>query len=243
MTEIEITENPIELNQSKNLNEKIIDLQNQFLSTNLGKTINNAIDIGLKAILPDLIEDEIINIKDAILENGFREGINETIKSAIDIGKSAQGIVTGKFENTNQIELAVKSGGILDKTSKLLDYAINLANKKNLIDKTTSLLIRNGKNSIISSISNKIEENLTNQIKAVEKIEKFCDKWKDAYGNHDVNEMDKAYKNIENNLNKAIPLESIINKARSIENIHNLVKNKGNKFDLSDDEIALANRL
>lgn len=243
MAEIEITENPIVLNQNKSLNEKIIELQNQFLSTNLGKTINNAIDIGLKAILPDLIEDEIINIKDAILENGFREGINETIKSAIDIGKSAQGIVTGKFENTNQIELAVKSGGILDKTSKLLDYAINLANKKNLIDKTTSLLIRNGKNSIISSISNKIEENLTNQIKAVEKIEKFCDKWKDAYGNHDVNEMDKAYKNIENNLNKVIPLESIINKARAIENIHNLVKNKGNKFDLSDDEIALANRL
>ena len=64
--------------------------------------------------MPDLIEDEIIDIKDSILENGFKDGIKEIINSGINYGKSVIGIVTGNFENTSQISLAVKKGGILD---------------------------------------------------------------------------------------------------------------------------------
>lgn len=171
-----ILENEINNNMDKSLK----NLQENFLQSDIGNAINSAIDIGLKAILPDLIEDQIIDIKNAILENGFKDGLSEVIESAINTGKSFIGIITGNFENISQIQLAVKNGGILDKTSDLLDYAINLANKKDLIDKTTSSLIKNGKNTLISSISNKIEETLTNQLKAVEKIEKYSKKWNES---------------------------------------------------------------
>ena len=44
--------------------------QKSFLETTLGKTINTAVDIGIRAILPDFIEDQIINIKNNLLNNG-----------------------------------------------------------------------------------------------------------------------------------------------------------------------------
>ena len=39
------------------INEKS---QNEFLNSTLWKTINNGIDIGIRYLLPDLIEEEII---------------------------------------------------------------------------------------------------------------------------------------------------------------------------------------
>lgn len=224
----------------RNLGTKIYEKQREFLQTSLGKAVNAAIDIGIKSILPDLIEDEVIDIKDCILENGFKSGMEEILKSGIDFGKSVSGIVTGNFESVEQIQLAVKSGGILDKTSELLDNIINIVKEKDLINNSTANLIKQGKNSIISSISNKIEETLTNQIKAVDKIEKFTKSWNTAYGIQDFEKMETAYKNIKNNLDKIIPLENIINNARTIENIHNLIKNNGNNFNLTKEEIQLA---
>lgn len=234
-------ENNIEI--ANNLGDKFKNLQENFIKTDIGKAINSAIDIGLKAILPDLIEDQVIDVKNAILENGFKDGIKEIIDSAINTGKSAIGIITGNFENVSQIQMAVKNGGILDKVSELLDYTINLAKDKNLIDKNTSLLIKNGKNSIIKSVEEKIEETLTNQIKAIEKVEKYCNNWNIGYASQNINEMEKAYKNIKNNLEKIVPIENIINKARTIENLHNLIKNNGNNFNLSDEEKILAEKL
>ena len=194
--------NKNEINQ--NIGNKIYDAQQSFLQTSLGKAVNIALDISLKAILPDVIEDEIIDIKDSILENGFKAGVEEIIKSGIDFGKSVSGIITGNFESVEQIQMAVKNGGILDNTSELLDNIINIVNQKDLINKTTASLIRKGKNSIISSISNKIEETLTNQIKAIEKIEKYTKNWNTAYGIQDFDKMEIAYKNVKNNLEKTI---------------------------------------
>ena len=238
--ELEIT-NKNEVNKS--LGNKIYEAQQSFLQTSLGKAVNSAVDIGLKAVLPDIIEDEIIDIKDCIMENGFKAGVEEIMKSGIDFGKSVSGIITGNFETVEQIQMAVKNGGILDKTSELLDNIIGILKQKNLINNTTASLIKQGKNSIISSISNKIEETLTNQIKAVEKIEKYTNNWNIAYGIQDFDKMENAYKNIKNNLEKVVPLEKIISSARTIENIHNLIKNNGKNFNLREEKIALAKRL
>lgn len=238
--ELEIT-NKNEVNKS--LGNKIYEAQQSFLQTSLGKAVNSAVDIGLKAVLPDIIEDEIIDIKDCIMENGFKAGVEEIMKSGIDFGKSVSGIITGNFETVEQIQMAVKNGGILDKTSELLDNIIGIVKQKNLINNTAASLIKQGKNSIISSISNKIEETLTNQIKAVEKIEKYTNNWNIAYGIQDFDKMENAYKNIKNNLEKVVPLEKIISSARTIENIHNLIKNNGKNFNLSEEKIALAKRL
>ena len=228
-------------NQLMNINNSIEIEQNNFLESTLGKVLNSALDIGLKAVLPDLIEDEVINIKDAIVENGFSEGVKQAVDSAINTGKSAIGIFTGNFENISQIELAVKKGGLLDKTSKVLDVALNLATQKNMIDKNLSSIIKTGKNSIISSMSDKIEKAMVAQIKSVERIEKYCESWNEAFNNRDLNNMSKALKNIESNLQKTIPLENILKKARTIENLHNIIKNTGD-FNISTETMELVKR-
>ena len=62
--------------------------QNQFLDTTIGKTVNTALNVGLRYLLPDVIENQIIDIKDTILKEGFKEGINKVVDSAKDKGKS-----------------------------------------------------------------------------------------------------------------------------------------------------------
>ena len=51
--------NEISDNEEINIEEK----QNKFLESTLGKVINTGVDIALRAILPNMIEDEIIRHK------------------------------------------------------------------------------------------------------------------------------------------------------------------------------------
>ena len=106
----------IEKNNKIEIKNEIVNEKSQknFLESTLGKTINTAIDIGIRALLPDFIDEQVINIKNNLIKNGLKEGISKTIDDAIDIGKSAIGIVTGNFENVNQMQTAVKTGGIID---------------------------------------------------------------------------------------------------------------------------------
>ena len=80
----------MEINKIENeLNNEITNKNEQtnFLETTLGKTINTAIDIGIRALLPDFIDEQVINIKDNLLEYGLKDGITQTIDDAINLGK------------------------------------------------------------------------------------------------------------------------------------------------------------
>ena len=107
--------------------------QKGFLESTLGKTINAAVDIGIRALLPDFIDEQIINIKDNLLEYGLGDGIKKTIDDAIDLGKSAIGIFTGDFENISQMQSAVKNGGLIDGVSSLLDTVVDKVSDAGLI--------------------------------------------------------------------------------------------------------------
>lgn len=233
------------LAQEKNIDLKnnFKSIQENFLQSNLGEVINNAVDIGIKVVLPDLIEDEIINIKDTILENGFKEGLNEAVKTVIDFGKSAMGILTGNFENVSQIDMAIKKGGMIDTVSDLLDKTIEKVQEKDLINKTTAKLIKKGKNNILDTVSDNIENNLEKQVKNIEKIKNYSNKWQEAYEAQDFNTMSKNFKNLEKYLKETVPIESTINEARKIENLHNLIKNNGENFDITEEEKKLAEKL
>ena len=216
--------------------------QKGFLDSTLGKVINTGLDAGIRFLLPDLIEEQVIDVKDAIINNGFKAGVEEAISSAVDMGKSVIGIFTGKFENVTQAENAVKSGGIIDGISDALDYALNLCSKFGKIPNAICSVIKGGKDAILDTISNNIEEEFKNQVSSVEKISSYMQNWKNSYNNKDLDGMEKEYEKLENELEKTLPLENTIKEARNIENIHILIKNKGN-FNLSNDELELAQKL
>lgn len=231
------------LNLENNINIDLEKEQNQFLNTTFGKVINTGVDIGIRAILPDLFEDQIIEIKNNLLNYGLKEGISKSIEEAINLGKSALGIVTGKFDNISQIQLAIKKGGIIDSLSTTIDLIVDKVEEKGVINSNISTLIRRGKNTILNSIESNIEKSFTSQIISIENLEKYINNWKDFYEKKDFMNMDKQYKKIEKELSNLVPLESSITQARIIENIHNRIKNNGQKFDLSETELELAEKL
>ena len=199
--------------------------------------------MGLKAILPDLIEDEVIEIKDSIITDGFKAGIKTAIDNVVDFGKGVLGIFTGKFDNISQVQNVIKKGGLIDSISDVLDWGIKKAKENDLINGKTATLIQKGKNTVLNTINNNIENNLTSQVESVEKIDKYISNWNECFKEQDFNNMDKQYKKIEKELEKIMPLENVITKARQLENLHNLIKNNGKNFNLSKEELELANKL
>lgn len=234
-----------ELEKNNNLENDIKQENNQknFLETALGKTINFAIDIGIRAILPDFIEEQVINLKDNLLENGLNEGIKKTIDDAIDIGKSTIGIVTGDFENITQMQDAIKNGGIIDGISSLLDTVVNQLNKKNIINYSVANTILKSKDIILNNVESNIEKTFNNQIESIEKTNSYINNWKEFYNKKDFEGMEKEYSKLENELNKLVPIENLLKEARTVENLHNLIKNNGHDFNLTQEQIELSNKL
>ncbi len=231
--------NVIEINNKLNNNIE----QKNFLETTLGKTINTGIDIGIRALLPDYIEEQVIDLKDNLIKYGLKEGIKKSVEDAINIGKSAIGIVTGNFENISQVQEAIKSGGIIDIVSNLLDDVINKVYNNGLINYTVAKTIKQGKNSILNNVEKNIENVFNNQINSLEYTEKYINNWKINFNNKNFEGMEKEYKKIEKEFSNLIPIEKIISNVKTIENLHNLIKNNGHNFNLTEEQIELAKKL
>lgn len=127
--------------------EKLEKEQNSFLQTNLGRAINGGIDLGLRVLLPNFIEDEVISIKDSLITEGFSAAISTAIEEATNLGKSAMGLITGTFENISQVNKAIKKGGLIDTISDILDTGISWAQRHGYIEKGTAKTIKKRKKS------------------------------------------------------------------------------------------------
>jgi hypothetical protein len=217
--------------------------QRNFLQTNIGKAVNTGLNIGLRYILPDVIEDQVIEIKDSFLQNGFKEGIQTAIDSAINFGKSALGIVTGNFENVQQMQAAVKSGGIIDGISNVLNFTINKVVNSGKIPYALGSAIKTGKNAILNNITKNIESEFENQVNQIEKLNKYTNNWKDYFNNKDFYGMQREYDKIRGIMKEIAPIENTIKTARVVENLHKLIKNNGKNFDLTSEELELAKML
>lgn len=230
-------------NDLNNNNLEIENNQKNFLESALGKTINAGVDIGIRAILPDFIEEEVINLKDNLLNYGLKDGIKKSIDDAIDLGKSVIGVVTGNFENMSQAQNAIKSGGILDNLSKTLDSAINKAYSKGLINYNVSKTLNQGKNTILRNIEKNIEKTFNSQINALSYTDKYINNWKESFNNKDFEGMEREFKKIKKEINNLMPIEKTINDVRTIENLHTLIKNNGKDFNLTQEQLELAEKL
>ena len=228
-----------------NLNNELVNehIQKNFLETNLGKAINTEVDIGIRAIFPDFFEDQIIDIKDNLLNYGLKDGIRQTIDDAIDMGRSAIGIVTGNFESINQMQNAVKNGGIIDGISSLLDTVIDKVKKAGLINNTIAKTIKQGKNIILNNVENNITSTFNKQYESIDYANKYISNWKENFEKKDFSGMEKEYKKIEKQLNNIAPIEKTINEAKTIMTLHNLIKNNGQNFNLSKEQLELAEKL
>lgn len=242
-TENKEVKNEITNNLSNNIanEENIEKSQNRFLESTFGKIVNTGLDLALRAVLPNAIEDHVIGIKNTIFNEGLKSGIRTAVDSAINLGKSAVGIVTGKFDSVSQAYTAVKAGGIIDSTSKIIDNAVKSAKKNGLINNTTATLIKRGKNVVKDCISSNIEKTFMEQIDGAEKVGKYINNWNNYLEQRDLSGMNREYTKIKKKLETLMPIESTIKQARIIENLQILIKSKGNSLEnITQEEINLA---
>ena len=231
-------------NLQTNENELVTaEKQNSFLESTIGKIVNSALDVGLRMILPDFVEDGVVEVKNALFQGGLKEGLDTAINGAIDLGKSVLGIFTGKFDDISQARDAIKSGGIIDGISDVLDTVIDKTNSSGLINDNIASLISNGKDAILSSVSSNIENEFMEQIDGAEKLAKYEDNWKEYFENKDFEGMEREYEKIKEKLNELLPIENTLKEARVIENLHTLIKNNGKDFNLTDEQKELASML
>ena len=235
--------NKLEQNNTINLETNLKNEQKSFLETTLGKTINMAVDIGIRTIFPEFLEDQIISIKDNLIKYGLKDGIKQTIDDTINLGKSAIGIVTGNFENISQMQSAVKSGGLIDNMSSLIDTVVNKVRSKGLINNTVANTIRQGKNIILNNIEKNVEKSFNKQYESIENINKYINSWKEKLQEKDFNNMQKYYEKIEKELKEIAPIEKIIDETKTIQILHNLIKNNGQNFNLSQEQLELVEKL
>ena len=237
--------NELEKNKEISLNNNLVQENDQksFLETTLGKIINTGLDIGIRALLPDFIDEQVINLKDNLFEYGLKDGIKQTIDDAIDLGKSAIGVVTGNFENVNQMQSAVETGGLIDGISSLLDTVIDKVQDAGLINYNVANTIKQGKDVILNNVESNIEKTFTEQLTSVQNTNKYINNWKEYFNKQDFSGMEKEYEKLENELKNLVPLENTINEARTIENLHNLIKNNGQNFNLTQEQLELAEKL
>ena len=214
--------------------------QIHFLDTTLGKLVNTAIDLGLRWILPDYVENQIIDVKESLLRGGLKEGIDKAINSAVELGKNVTGIFTGKFENVSQAQNVVKNGGIIDGISDTLDSTLSFITKQGWIPNNIANLISRGKDVILDNVSNKIEDEFVSQLDHIEKLGKYENNWREYYKAQNFDGMEREYQKIKERLKETIPLETTLKQAREIENLHLLVKNNGQNFNLTQEQLELA---
>ena len=231
------------LNNENNIENNLEKEQKNFLETTLGKIVNTGLDIGIRALLPDFIDEQVINLKDNLFEYGLAEGITKTIDDVIDLGKSAIGIFTGNFENVEQMQSAVQSGGLIDGISSLLDTVVNKVMQKGLINYNVASMLKQGKNVILNNIESNIEKTFADQLTTGTNLEIYVNSWKTSFDKQDFNSMEEAFEKIEEQLTILAPMENTINQARTIENLHNVIKNNGQNFNLTKEQLELAEKL
>ena len=138
---------------------------------------------------------------------------------------------------------AIKSGGLIDGISSLLDLTIDNVRKAGLVNNNVAKNIKQGKNIILNNLESNISNTFSNQYKAIENTNKYILNWRNYFENKDFSGMEKEYNKIEKQLKNIAPIESTIKNARTIEVLHNLIKNNGQDFNLTKEQLELAEKL
>lgn len=229
----------LDLISEKNLNNQLTNdiktneiskNQNNFISNMFKNAINFGVDLGLKSLLPDLIEDQVIDIKNSILEGGFKEGVDTLMKKVNEFKNSITGIFTGNFNNIQEINTATKQGGIIKTVSKGLSKGIDAGVKSGIIPKSIGGILKAGKTTMLNEFSNSLESQMRKEIQKFDTLNDLNKKWYDALDQRDFDKMTKYTEKISALSKDLVKFSNIINETKKIEELHNFIK-ENNSFD------------
>ena len=226
-----------------NLNENIKQMQKNWMESELFKIINNGLDVGIRTILPEFFEDAVIELKNMILNGGFEQTLGNTISKLMESNKEKGLLANDQFTSVEQVKGTLVSENIINGIDNMLDKEIDKLNENEIINKKSADKLKKEKDTIVEKIEENFELSFNNQEIDVKKIENNFLNWKNAFNNQDFNLMKKEYKEMKKIMKTVMPLESIIDEYKTIQNLQELIKNNGENFDLSEEALGLANKL
>ena len=138
---------------------------------------------------------------------------------------------------------AVQNGGLIDGISSLLDTVIDKVNSTGLINNGVAQTIKQGKEVILNNVESNIENAFNEQYNSIEKIDNYINDRKDGFEKQDFSKMEKEYLKLEEQIKSIAPLTKILEEAKTIEVLHNLIRNNGQNFDLSQEQLELVEKL
>ncbi len=141
------------------------------------------------------------------------------------------------------MQKAIQSGGLIDSMSILIDNVVEKVRKEGAISSSIANTIKQGKNIILNNLESNITQSFNNQYQAIDNINKYVSNWKKYFESKNFNGMEKEYSKIEKQLKNIAPIENTINNAKTIEVLHNLIKNNGQDFNLTKEQMELAEKL
>jgi len=241
------------LDNSRKVIENIEDTLNvqlekvdKFFDTKFGQIVDNAIDYGLKQILPNNIENEVIQVKDSLIEGGIQEGISKAIDISFEKGKELLGINENTYNTLEDIKNVIKAGNLKEAISKTIDETVDRVKGWGLINENVANLIKNGKDIILNETDKNIEVELEKEENILSDLENGCSKWENALEKgYSFNTLTKHYKNVMKELEEVAPLKETIQKAVEIKNQYELLKSKhdsGDELILTEEEKELCKK-
>ena len=88
-----------------------------------------------------------------------------------------------------------------------------------------------------------IDNEIKKQIDSINKIENYKEQWYKNFNEQNFNDMNKVFNKIKKEIKNIIPLENTIKEIRKIENLNELIKKRGGDFNITKEEMELANKL
>lgn len=210
------------LAETLNLEENKIYKTTENVLDKITETTDKIYDEIIRSLLPDTIEDNVINIK-----------------NALDISKLSEKVMKGTesiFYKNEDIKDVIKSFNIEERADCIIK---NIKELFSINDKTLS----KSKDTVKDKLGSELTDAVNSYVKSLKKNNEYIEKWKEYYENKDLKNMEKYYKKIEKNLDKLLPLQEEIKKIKEIENITTLIKGKGGDFELTKDELELLKKL
>lgn len=225
----------IELENKRNENKLIntVAKQNDNLNYILQNIINWSIDKGIKYLFPNLIGDKIVKIKNSILNSNTQEKITSGIQNIINMENKKSSISNKENNDIQKIEEILNDPRTIEMLTEIVEKILNNMDNVKIKDKSI----------VLKDIHKNLSKDITEQINSINNINNYSKDWYNFFEKENFNSMNKSFNKIKNELKNIAPIEEIIIKTKKIENLHELVKSKGGDFNITKEEMELANKL
>ena len=227
------------LDEAKNLLRKNelnndMDIQIENVKLEFGNIVRNIVDRGadyvIKAMpINDHIKDILSDVKNSFKTKGFKDLVKTAVNSSIREGLEILSLPKNVISNIDKVkDIAIKGGltnaicaGIEIVLKKNLN--INTDIVKDFIDKMKGFI--NNK-----AFINKIDQGIKKCSSRVDKFEKMCDEWYQAYREFDLDKINQISSKLNNSVKNVKFNKDSVKSNNIIQNLTEFVNNKKDRL-------------